>query len=605
MDVVRLMIAGNDLRAEDVVSLATSCSQGLQLLTDGPLWEDMYRRDFRAPLPSGRVEEPVGGVPGWPRAYREAAGPPPGAWGSRAVGGRRAVEHPRGVPLTVALSALQNAPATSCVGVGTSLLVGMADGYFRVWDGVRDARGAPPPATRSAHFGSGVTGLCAWGPLAVSCGGDGTVAMWHVEGGPPLLEVCRILRPQEGPVTAQANAVAADGGWTGALADAGDDGRIALYDGAEGRSCGVLDGHESSVMRLDFGHGLLASTSLDGTVRVWDVRQRAAVRVLSLQVRSGRAASVRGGGSGPGDHAGPEERGSDGGAEAGGSGPGDGGARQEGGAGDVGGGGSADPAWRPPLGVEDFVRLSVLASEHDRLAVRAGAGAMHTLAAGLSQLRGGRPGGRAPAAGTGPGPVAARLPPALGPEDAAASTSDRCASLGVAWHPSRGALFSSHGDGGVRSWDLRTWRCVSCMAGDTRWAEALVVPRGAPRTLAAAGADGTVRFYSTESLRLRGATPAHDCPVSALCELDLGAGGVGVASVDVRGRVEVHVPGQAGAPGGDGGPAPFQRTVVYRNPPSRDAVHGQGPARAESGSAHFRALANKYSSWRRGHRSYY
>jgi WD40 repeat protein/tetratricopeptide (TPR) repeat protein len=56
------------------------------------------------------------------------------------------------------------------------------------------------------------------------------------------------------------------------LAAAGDDSRIYLWDAAARQQLAVLEGHERTVYRVGFNHAgtLLASSSWDGTTRLWD-----------------------------------------------------------------------------------------------------------------------------------------------------------------------------------------------------------------------------------------------------------------------------------------------------------------------------------------------
>ena len=82
-------------------------------------------------------------------------------------------------------------------------------------------------------------------------------------------------------------------GWRGdgrLFAVGGNDHRIYVWDMATDRLQSVLEGHQNSVVGLQFTHegGLLISSSWDGTLRVWDpVRGTNLVTVPAGLIRIG------------------------------------------------------------------------------------------------------------------------------------------------------------------------------------------------------------------------------------------------------------------------------------------------------------------------------
>jgi WD40 repeat protein len=84
------------------------------------------------------------------------------------------------------------------------------------------------------------------------------------------------------PVSAQILVMRA---WSGGFAIGLRSGEIALLDGA-GKLTGVLSGHVASVTDLAIHGSLLASSSFDGTVRLWDLSKQAWLGLLISRLRA-------------------------------------------------------------------------------------------------------------------------------------------------------------------------------------------------------------------------------------------------------------------------------------------------------------------------------
>jgi cytochrome c len=123
---------------------------------------------------------------------------------------------------------------------------------------------------QGAVHGGPVRALAVAPGALASAGFDQSVIVWDLASG----RARAVVRWHAGAV----NALAAlpDGG----VASGGEDGRIAIWpaDPRAGQPLRVLEGHDAPVAALAWREGVLASAAWDGTVRLW--REDAATRVL-------------------------------------------------------------------------------------------------------------------------------------------------------------------------------------------------------------------------------------------------------------------------------------------------------------------------------------
>ena len=66
-------------------------------------------------------------------------------------------------------------------------------------------------------------------------------------------------------------------------------GQVTLWDVASGTEIGTLKGHGKGVTQVAFSHDgrLLASSSTDNTIRIWDVAGRRELRTLTGKISAG------------------------------------------------------------------------------------------------------------------------------------------------------------------------------------------------------------------------------------------------------------------------------------------------------------------------------
>ncbi|KAF3162713.1 hypothetical protein TWF106_007897 [Orbilia oligospora] len=73
------------------------------------------------------------------------------------------------------------------------------------------------------------------------------------------------------------------------FATGGEDGKIMLWKPSQFKPVGILEGHQDEISFLQLSHGsdssesLLASSSADGSVRIWDIENRICLHVLYMQ----------------------------------------------------------------------------------------------------------------------------------------------------------------------------------------------------------------------------------------------------------------------------------------------------------------------------------
>ncbi|KAK9819682.1 hypothetical protein WJX72_001066 [[Myrmecia] bisecta] len=133
----------------------------------------------------------------------------------------------------------------------------------------------PGRPLRYAHAGP-VTGLSsdACNKLMVSCGRDGFIRVWHfknrkmeaeIDVGQPILKMCHHHN-------------------SGLLAVATDDLTIRMYDVEAGRLVRRFSGHKEAITDMVFSADCrwLLSSSMDGTVRVWDIPAAQVLQVVQL-----------------------------------------------------------------------------------------------------------------------------------------------------------------------------------------------------------------------------------------------------------------------------------------------------------------------------------
>lgn len=111
------------------------------------------------------------------------------------------------------------------------------------------------------------------GKTLASAGFDGTVRIWDAESG----RVAHVLRGHAGRVSRVS--YSRDGTL---LASAGDDRTVRLWDPAQGKALRVLGGHEAGVLGIGFSPDgdTLASGGKDNTARLWNSESGALIRVL-------------------------------------------------------------------------------------------------------------------------------------------------------------------------------------------------------------------------------------------------------------------------------------------------------------------------------------
>lgn len=187
--------------------------------------------------------------------------------------------------------------ATSAIAIsrdGTWLLTGGDDGGVAAWEcaAVADAArtaGAPPPTARHAWAAhtlpvtAVVIGNAGASPLALSASLDGRVRCACAASGATLRDVTLPSPPRAAALDA-ADAVAYAGCEDGVLYELDLIGVAGQQAAAAGLPPGVaaaLRGHTRAITAVAAPPGpVIISGSLDGDVRVWDVRSRAPLRTL-------------------------------------------------------------------------------------------------------------------------------------------------------------------------------------------------------------------------------------------------------------------------------------------------------------------------------------
>ncbi len=174
---------------------------------------------------------------------------------------------------------LEGLPAISAVAVGANQVIAAGeDGSLHLWD-----RNGNLLLQRSAHVGPiNALGLSPNGRMLASVGDDGLVRLWAMPAISPLAE----LAGHSGPVLAVA--ISPDGRY---LASAGSDGTVRLWRVPEAHLEQIFtvieaDGLSSTaVLGTAFSTaGIVAGTSYDGTVRLFDRADGTALRALRTEV---------------------------------------------------------------------------------------------------------------------------------------------------------------------------------------------------------------------------------------------------------------------------------------------------------------------------------
>ena len=182
--------------------------------------------------------------------------------------------------------AVHSAGSLSLAGLpGEQVATGGKDGTVKVWSLAEDSGGRQRFRYALSGHKDWVTALALLSDGRLASGSlDGSVCLWQC-GGARHSEAPEAVLEQR----AQVHALAALAG--GGLAVGCDSGRVSLWDTrGECEHVGALEGHEGCVTALAaLPKGMLASGSLDRTVRVWQLGTRACLVVLE-----GHTAAVRG-----------------------------------------------------------------------------------------------------------------------------------------------------------------------------------------------------------------------------------------------------------------------------------------------------------------------